>query len=263
MATHDTFEVLIPDLAIQKSLQKYTVPICGDYCKRNSHVYMTHSQKRQIQSEGTWLLHAQPLIQPNVTKQYTKFLNSSISSITNCWQLTRKLLIYSIFISIFIKRTPWPESASELYRASYRRLSAKFAPTFVDRGCRMISVTDPYGSIGFLDRSRYFFFQAAPQLYPRGWVNPVPDPLLLRKFASVGNRTQTSGSVARNSDHLNTVYEQNISNRSVVVEVHMHMNIGHKMTLICRQAYGQTDDITGTTILITKANMYFHQNLEI
>jgi hypothetical protein len=28
----------------------------------------------------------------------------------------------------------------------------------------MVSVTDPYGSIlGFLDRSRYFFFQVAPQ----------------------------------------------------------------------------------------------------
>jgi hypothetical protein len=24
------------------------------------------------------------------------------------------------------------------------------------------------------------FYQAAPQLYSRGWVDPVPDPLLLR-----------------------------------------------------------------------------------
>jgi hypothetical protein len=38
-----------------------------------------------------------------------------------------------------------------------------------DRGCHMVSVTDPYGRIfDFLDRSRYFFFQAAPQLYLRG-----------------------------------------------------------------------------------------------
>jgi CBS-domain-containing membrane protein len=30
-------------------------------------------------------------------------------------------------------------------------------PTFADRGCHMVSVTDPNGSIlGFLDRSRYF-----------------------------------------------------------------------------------------------------------
>jgi hypothetical protein len=32
-------------------------------------------------------------------------------------------------------------------------------------------------------------------------VDPVPDPLLLRKSGSAENRTRTSGSVARNSDH--------------------------------------------------------------
>jgi hypothetical protein len=35
-------------------------------------------------------------------------------------------------------------------------------------------------------------------------VDPVPDPLLLRKPGSAGNRTRTSGSVARNSDHYTT-----------------------------------------------------------
>jgi hypothetical protein len=30
--------------------------------------------------------------------------------------------------------TPWPESASELYRPSGRSLSAKLVPTFADRG---------------------------------------------------------------------------------------------------------------------------------
>jgi hypothetical protein len=39
----------------------------------------------------------------------------------------------------------------------------------VDRGCHEVSVTDPYGCIlAFLDRSRYIFFQVAPQLYSRG-----------------------------------------------------------------------------------------------
>jgi hypothetical protein len=33
------------------------------------------------------------------------------------------------------------------------------------------------------------FFQVAPQLYSRGWVDPVPDPLP-RKPGSVGNRTR-------------------------------------------------------------------------
>jgi hypothetical protein len=65
-----------------------------------------------------------------------------------------------------IKKTPlWPESARELYRPSYRRLSAKLVSTFADRGCHVVSVTDTHGRIlGFLDRSRYFFFQVAPQL---------------------------------------------------------------------------------------------------
>jgi hypothetical protein len=97
-------------------------------------------------------------------------------------------------------RTPWPESASELYRPRDFRLSTKIvrsANFFVDRWCHMFSVTDPYGRIlGFADRSRYYFFQVAPQLYSRGWVGPVSDPLLLRKSGSAGNRTRTSGSVA-------------------------------------------------------------------
>jgi hypothetical protein len=42
----------------------------------------------------------------------------------------------------------------------------------------------------FLDRSGYFSFQVAPQLSSRGWVDPVPDPLLLTKSGSAGNRTR-------------------------------------------------------------------------
>jgi hypothetical protein len=55
------------------------------------------------------------------------------------------------------KQTPWTESASELYRPCDRRLLAKIAPIFADRGCHVVIVTDPYGRIlGFLDRSRNF-----------------------------------------------------------------------------------------------------------
>jgi hypothetical protein len=63
------------------------------------------------------------------------------------------------------KKTPWLQSASELYLPS-DRLSAKVVPTFADRRCHVVIATDLYCRIlGFLDRSRYFFFQAAPQLY--------------------------------------------------------------------------------------------------
>jgi hypothetical protein len=89
-----------------------------------------------------------------------------------------------------VKKITWAESVSELYRSSDRSLSEKLMPTFADRGCCAVSSTDPHGRIlGFLDRSRYFFFQVAPQLYSRGWVDPVPDPLLLRKSGSAANRT--------------------------------------------------------------------------
>jgi hypothetical protein len=62
-----------------------------------------------------------------------------------------------IYIYIYkIKNTPWSESASELYRPSDRGLSAKLVQTFADRGCRVVSATDPYGRIlYFLDRHIY------------------------------------------------------------------------------------------------------------
>jgi hypothetical protein len=65
----------------------------------------------------------------------------------------------------------------------------------------MISVEDPYGHIlGFLRRSRYFFFQIAPQLYSgkAEWT------LFNTNYFSenlVPPGTRTFGSVARNSDH--------------------------------------------------------------
>jgi hypothetical protein len=48
-------------------------------------------------------------------------------------------------------------------------------------------------NLGFLDRSRYFSFQVARQMYSRGWVDPVPDPLLLRKSGRALHRTRNSG----------------------------------------------------------------------
>jgi hypothetical protein len=46
---------------------------------------------------------------------------------------------------------------------------SKLVPTFADRRCRVVNATGPHGRIlGFLDRSRYYFFQVAPQLHSRG-----------------------------------------------------------------------------------------------
>jgi hypothetical protein len=64
-------------------------------------------------------------------------------------------------------------------------------PTFADRG---VSRGQRSGyptaiNLSFLDPSRYYFFQKAPQLSSWGWVDPIPDPLLLRTSGSAENRT--------------------------------------------------------------------------
>jgi hypothetical protein len=116
-------------------------------------------------------------------------------------RLTFRPLLITVSLKQKLKQTPWPESASKLHRPSDRHLSSKLVRTFADAGCHVVSVTDPHGrNLGFLDPSRYFFFQLAPQLYSREWVDHVLDPLLRRKSDGAGNRTRTSGSVARNSD---------------------------------------------------------------
>jgi hypothetical protein len=49
--------------------------------------------------------------------------------------------IYALLLRLYFcshvilqKKTPWPDSSSELYRLSDHRLSAKLVPTFADRG---------------------------------------------------------------------------------------------------------------------------------
>jgi hypothetical protein len=100
---------------------------------------------------------------------------------------------------LFIKLnwTLWPESVNELCRLSDSCLSAKLEPNSAERNCHMLSVTDLCGrNLEFLDRGRCFLFQVAPQLYSRGWVDPVRDPLHHRKSHSAVNRTRTYGCVA-------------------------------------------------------------------
>jgi hypothetical protein len=48
------------------------------------------------------------------------------------------------FKNLMIKKSPWPEFASELYQLSDCRLLTKLVPTFVDRGCHVVTVTDQY-----------------------------------------------------------------------------------------------------------------------
>jgi hypothetical protein len=109
----------------------------------------------------------------------------------------------------------WPRGSSRLgkrkaaggncYRWCHRplahaqRVSRQPVHVGLDKPCLVMIDTgaaDPYCfNLDFLDQSRYFFFQVAPQLYSRGWMDPVLDPLLLRKSGSAGNRTRTSGAL--------------------------------------------------------------------
>jgi hypothetical protein len=60
----------------------------------------------------------------------------------------------------------------------------------------VVSVTDPCGRIlGFLDRSSYFFFEAAPQLYPFQFH------YFSENLVAPGIEPGTFGSVARNPDY--------------------------------------------------------------
>jgi hypothetical protein len=95
------------------------------------------------------------------------------------------------------KQTPLPESPSKLYLPSDRRLSPKLSPTFAHRGCRVVSATDPHDRIfDFLDRSRYFFLQVAPQLYSRGLVDPFQRHCFSENVVVPGIEPGTSGYVA-------------------------------------------------------------------
>jgi hypothetical protein len=65
--------------------------------------------------------------------------------IVRCWDGLRRHDIHTKFHKDWFKQTPWPESASELYRPSNRRLSAKLVPTLADRGCCVVSTTNSHG----------------------------------------------------------------------------------------------------------------------
>jgi hypothetical protein len=157
---------------------------------------------RQWESQGWGICMTQYWVSTLFADDRVVWANLGFNSILYCTVITYAYSRLQSANTYEKKKTPESESASEIYRLSDRSVSAKLMKTFADEGCRVDSVTEPYGrNFGFLGRCSYFFFQVAPQLYLQGWMDPVPDPLLLRNSGSAGNRTRTSGSVARNSDH--------------------------------------------------------------
>jgi hypothetical protein len=65
-------------------------------------------------------------------------------------------------------------------------------------------------------------------------VDPVPDPLLLRKSGSAGNRTRTSGLAARKSDHW---YNTRTNSGINVVCVCMYVFVLYKYYVLCIYVY--------------------------
>jgi hypothetical protein len=62
-------------------------------------------------------------------------------------------------------------------------LSAKLLPTFVDRRCHVVSVTDPYGrNLGFRDRSRYFFLSSSSSIVLMWLSGPHSRPTTSQKI---------------------------------------------------------------------------------
>jgi hypothetical protein len=80
------------------------------------------------------------------------------------------------YVAVVRKRTIPTERLVQPLRVEGVAWSAQRIPTVV--------------TLGFLDRSRDFFIQVAPKLSSRGWVDPVPNPLLVRKSGRAENRTR-------------------------------------------------------------------------
>jgi hypothetical protein len=118
--------------------------------------YNVHSISLRPSSLLKWLLggfHIPTQTCQNVSTgiNYFFFLSVSFPLSVHTWRgfacADFKLLSSLISWRNSLKITPWPSSASELYRASDCRLSAKLVPTFEDTRCLVVSATDPHGRI--------------------------------------------------------------------------------------------------------------------
>jgi hypothetical protein len=141
-----------------------------------------------------------------------------IRSAETCFQLTLRVVPWSVENKQTNSMALSPQANyTDWSTATWRYL----VQTFVDRG---VSLVQRDGSstvvhLSFLDRRRYFSFNLL-LIYPhKGWVDPVADPLLLRKSGSAG----TSGFAARNSDYYTTEVVpwsvENIKNNPVLIHV--------------------------------------------
>jgi hypothetical protein len=117
-----------------------------------------------------------------VNKSYVWLLYLPLVLTLRTLQFTNTETTNSVAFSPQVIYTDWATATC------WRNLVPTFADRVVSRGQRGGSPT--VVNLSFLDRSRYFSFKYL-LIYPHnGWVDPVPDPPLLRKSGSAGNRTR-------------------------------------------------------------------------
>jgi hypothetical protein len=116
---------------------------------------------KRIQQFSNWFVQTAP-----EARQSNPYTASKISFKLRPWPLVHKRAIPT-------ERPPLVgEFSVNFLRVEGVAWSAQRIPTAVN--------------LCFLDRSRYFFIQVAPQLSSRGWV----DPVRLKKTGRAGNRTR-------------------------------------------------------------------------
>jgi hypothetical protein len=100
-------------------------------------------------------------------------------------------------------KTLWPYSASELYRPSDRRSSAKLRPTFSGRGCRVVRPTDPHGRIlGFLGEAATISSKQLLSCTHEAEWTPLQIHYFSENLVAPGIKPGASGSVIRSQKIL-------------------------------------------------------------
>jgi hypothetical protein len=124
---------------------------------------------------------------PNETN-IIKCDDSSIKDVAKVYPTLKQIITNSEFIWKLNSMALVP---SWLYLPSDRRMWTKLVPNLTIEGVVLSAQQIPTTvNLDFLDPEPLLSIQVAPQLSSRGWVDPVPDPLLLQKSGSAGNRTR-------------------------------------------------------------------------
>jgi hypothetical protein len=104
------------------------------------------------------------------------------------WEICYIMLVLNIK-----KQTPWPLVRKRTIPTERPPLVGEiYCQLLRIEGCRVVSAADPLRSlISVFWTGAATFLSSSALFYPhKGWVDPIPDPLLSRTFGSAGNWTQ-------------------------------------------------------------------------